>query len=276
MTKTKYIPSKKTFSQIQAQWNSISSLDAKNKIKAMREIGHDILNSYDKRDANIEQLMFYMKILKIIIKIYTFPQKLSKLSVKVTRDWLELSGNVNTTIISTHTSEIISDCPGLYIGDLRYFKEHQNRNLNTFNTLSGRSYTSSYTISSDQSYRLGLINEGKIYELGTGGDAEFYLEFRLIDSPEPALNSNEMKFVVDCTETVIMDIPSGIIIAAHTLDAELNLDLLATTTIPPGTYKMTTFFIFKKRVATFCIVLCKTNEAVKNNYQSIYSFLDIY
>lgn len=268
MAKTKYIPPKKTFAQIQAQWNIIQTLDPKNKIKAIRQIGYDLLNSYDKSEMSIEQLSFYMKILKDI--------KLSKLLAKVTHDWLELSGIANITIISTHMTEVISDCPCFYIGDLKYFEEHQNQHLKTFSTLSGRSYTSSHPISSESSYSLGLLNEGKIYELGTGGDAPFYLELRLIDSAEPFLNSNEMKFVVDCTETVIMDIPTGIIIATHSLDTDLNSNILTTTTIPPGRYKMTIFFIFKKRVATFCIVLSKTNEVAKNSCQSIYSFLDIY
>lgn len=271
MAKTKYIPPKKTFAQIQDKWNAIQTLDPKNKMKAMREIGYDVLNNYDQSEMNIEQLAFYMEILKNM-----YDKKLSKLLVKITHDWLELSGHADIKIISKHTSEVISDCPAFYMGDLKYFQEHQNQYLKTFHTLSGRPYVSSYEISSELSYSLALINEGKIYELSTGGDAEFYLELRLIDSIEPFVNSDEVKFVVDCTKTAIMDIPTGTIIATHSLDTDLNSNLLATTTIPPGRYKMTIFFIFKKRIATFCIVLCKTNEAVKNNCQSIYSFLDVY
>ncbi|MGC1181566.1 hypothetical protein [Legionella sp.] len=260
MSKTKYIPPKKTFDQIEAQWNAIQTLDTKNKFKAMREIGNDLLNSYNKKEIEIEQMEFYIKILKPIVRAYSYPQKCSKLLSTITGDWLELSGYDNAKIISTAKSKYISDCPNICIGDLSCFKENQNV---------------SPDLLSSYSYRLSLMNEGKLYELRTGGDAGFYLELRLIDALEPVLTSKELKYVLDTTETAVMHLPTGNISVGYHSTADEKLHLLSLP-VTPGNYKMSTFFIYKKRVVIFCIVLCKTHAVAKNSYQSIYSFSEDY
>ena len=256
MSKTKYIPPKKTFAQIQAQWIAIQTLEPKNKFKSMRELGNDLLNSYDKKEVGIDQMEFYMKILKSITRSYSYPQKCSKLLSMITGDWLQLSGYNNAKVILTAKSKYVSDCPCICIGDLSYFKDNQNI---------------SPALRNSYPYMLSLMNEGKLYQLGTGGDAGFYLELRVIDALEPVLTSKEMKYVRDSSETAIMCIPTGIVNVAHHSSADEQLHLLSSP-VSPGNYKMSVFFICKKRIATFCIVLCQTNHVVKNNYQSIYSF----
>ena len=175
-------------------------------------------------------------------------------------DWLELSGNDKAKTLLSKKSEFISDCPDLCIGDPVYFVELKNIPSQ---------------VDKDHAYRLNLINEGKLYELGTGGDAQFNIELRLIDSLEPYLTSKEMKFVQDCTETAIMRIPAGVLSVGSSFTVDENSSFISMP-ITPGNYKMSVFFLSKKRVETFCVVLCKTTDNAKNDYQSIYGFLETY
>ena len=60
MKNPKFNSPKKTFFQIEEAWNILQELDAKNKIKYMRSLAHDIAVSYDKNAINANQLAFYI------------------------------------------------------------------------------------------------------------------------------------------------------------------------------------------------------------------------
>ncbi|MGC1183418.1 hypothetical protein [Legionella sp.] len=55
MQKEKFNPPKKTFFQIEETWKALQGFDAKNKIKYMRIIAHDILVSYDRNAITAKQ-----------------------------------------------------------------------------------------------------------------------------------------------------------------------------------------------------------------------------
>lgn len=246
---------KKTFAQIQAQWNEMQTLDPKKKLKAMRGIGSDLLRSYDGSGVNIAQLEFYLTILKSIILSRHDNADLSVLRSKMIQDQLRISGNGEPQTLLSKKSEVMADCPHFYLGDPSYFIESQNISLAVEKNYAGR---------------LNLINEGKLYEIGTGGDHFFNIELRLVDYSEPCLTASEMKFAIDSTETVIMHIPNGVLCAGSIFyDGVSHITDLP---VAPGNYKMSIFYIYKEHAITFCVVLCNTSKEAKNNYQSMPRF----
>ena len=50
-----------------------------------------------------------------------------------------------------------------------------------------------------------LINSGKVYFFGTGGDGIFNIQVRIVEVPEPVLTTKEYKNVVAASPTIILN-----------------------------------------------------------------------
>lgn len=244
---------KKSFIQIQTEWEKIQTLDIKSKLKAMRAIAHDIAVSYDKKETDIEQLTFYMQIIKQVARTRSFPQPALLFLSKLIADWLVLTGNDKSKIIFKKAGIIPVDTASISISD---------QSFNIYE-LDGDF--------SDKNY-LSLINQGKCYIFSTGADGMYNVQLRVIDALEPVLTNGEFKYVTESSASAIIHIPTGIIAITDGLLLDKEFPHLSAS-IMPGNYKISVYqFYIPNKLESFYIVLCKTDREASNDFSNIYTF----
>lgn len=245
---------KKDFSQIQNDWEKIQTLNIRDKWKALRTITHDISVSYKKEAVTVEQLEFYIKIMKQSVKALSFPQKASLFLSKLIADWLVLTGNDQCEIILKISNEIPVETATIAISDPAYFDD-----INALQDYSERNY-------------LHLMNEGKFFIFSTGSDGIYKVQLRIVDALEPVLTPKEFTRVIDTSESAIMHVPSGTItIADPSFFNSEKYCLRAFVT--PGNYKISVYhFYIPKKIESFYIVLSKTDKQANNNLSKVYEF----
>lgn len=241
----------KSYLEIKQEWEKIQLLDIKNRFKSMRQISHDICEIYKKNDIELEQLVFYIEVLRQVNKIHDIPRSKRSLS-KMIATWLELTGHSEAKIIKKISGKINTETASIAIGDPACKKSV----VDAYNN-----YTEKNVIN--------VINEAKAYIFSTGFDGPHDVQIRIIDSAEPVLSSKEFKCVVNSTETAIIDIPTGHVAVAdpYFLDTENSRLYVA---VEPGHYKVCVYFFYiRSKVESFYIVLCKTNNEAKNNLSKL-------
>lgn len=250
----KPIKETKSYSEIRQEWETIQSLDIKNRFKAMRTISHDICEIFKKNDIELEQLEFYIEVLKKVNQVHDIPRCKRSLS-KMTANWLEIKGLANAKIIKKLSGKINTETASIAIGDPSY----QKIILDTY---------SNYTEKS----ALNLTNEGKVYIFGTSSDGLHNVQIRILDSSEPVLSSKEFKCVMSVTETAIINIPTGLVAVADPCVLNVENDRISIN-VEPGNYKVCVYFFYiRSKVESFYIVLCKTDEEAKNNLLKLPEF----
>lgn len=241
----------KTYVQIRADWEKMQLLDAKNRFKAMRTTANDICEVYKKCIDNIEQLEFYIYVLKQIIRVHDYPRCTRHLS-KMIIDWLELTGNDKAEIIKKKSGKIPVET-SISISDAHYSKDI----INAYSNYS-------------EPHLLNLINDGKAFIFDTIIHEICNVQVRIVDSLEPVLTSKEFKCVIDTTDTVIIDIPTGTLSIASPWNLEDEKDSLSIN-IDPGHYKVCVYlFYIRNKIESYYIVLCKTTNALRNDLTRIY------
>ncbi|RUR22917.1 hypothetical protein [Legionella qingyii] len=242
----------KTYIQIRADWEEMQLLDAKNRFKAMRTISNDISEVYKSKCIdNIEQLDFYIHVLKQVIRVHDHPRYTRHLS-KMIIDWLELTGNDKTEIIKKKSGKIRVET-SISISDAHYGKDIINA-------------CSKYS----ELHLLNLINDGKAYIFNTVIHEICNVQVRVVDSVDPVLTSKEFKCVIDATDTVIINIPTGTLSIASPWNLEDEKDSLSIN-IDPGHYKVCAYlFYIHNKIESYYIVLCKTTNFLRNDLTRIY------
>lgn len=245
---------KKSSAQIQNEWKKIQTLDIRSKHKAMRTLFHDIYTSYKKEAVNVEQLKFYIKVVKQIIQAPNFPDQALRFHSKLIADWLNLTGNKNVEIISKITGKIPVETATIAIADPSYFDIDEVRKDYAY-----------------QNYPQ-LINQGKFFIFGTGADGTYNVQLRVVDALEPVLTQKEFRYVKDSTESVIIHIPSGFITVADPCFLD-NEKYYLSTRITPGNYKICVYlFHIPKKIQSFYIILCRTDKETNNQLSKIHEF----
>lgn len=241
----------KTYVQIREEWEKIQSLDAKNRFKAMRSIANDICEGYKKNIDEIEQLEFYIRVLKQIIRMHDYPRCALYLS-KMIANWLALTGNDKAKIIKKISGKIPVET-SIVISDVQYSRDIIN----------------AYTNYSERNL-VDLINNGKAFIFHADIHDACNVQLRIVDSLEPVLTSKEFKCVVDTTETAIINIPTGIVAAANPWNLDDEKYRLSTN-IAPGNYKVCVYlFYIRHKIESYYIVLCKTENAARNDLSKIH------
>lgn len=232
---------------IQQAWETIQSLAIKDRYKAMRGIANDICDAYKNEEAiDASKLQFYMDVLKQINKIHNIPRCRITLT-KITALWLEITGNANAKIIKKIHGKINVATGTMAIGDISYSRE----------------VLSVYADYTDQKI-LNIINQGDFFIFATGSDGRQNIQIRLVDSLEPVLSTKEYKCILNATETLIINVPTGVLLVTDPcfLDVEKNRLLFH---VEPGNYKVCVYhFYIHLKIDSFYIALCKTDEEVKN------------
>lgn len=244
----------KPFSDIQQDWQNIQSLEIKSRYKAMRGIANDICNAYKGENIDAPKLQFYMDVLKQINKIHNIPRCKTALS-KITALWLELTGNENAKIIKKIFGKINVETATVAIGEPSYSKEA----LDAYEKYAAQKI-------------LNLINQGKLFIFGTGGDGEQNIQIRVVDSLEPVLSTKEYRCILNATETLIINIPTGTLVVADPCFLNMEKERMLIN-VEPGNYKICVYhFYIHSKVDSFYIALCKTNEEAKNTLTKLPQF----
>lgn len=243
----------KSYSNIQQDWKNIQSTEIKSRYKAMRGIANDICNAY-KGEDDASRLQFYMDVLKQINKVHNMPRCKTALS-KITALWLELTGNANAKIIKKILGKINVETATIAIGEPSYSKEALG----------------AYENYADQKI-LNLINQGKLFIFGTGYDGEQNIQIRVVDSFEPVLSAKEYKCILNATETLIINIPTGTLAVADPYFLDMEKERLLIN-VEPGNYKVCVYhFYIDSKVDSFYIALCKADEEAKNTLTKLPQF----
>lgn len=244
----------KSYLQIKEAWENIQSQEIKKRYKTMREIAYDICYAYKAKDVEPVQLEFYMHVLKEINTIQAIPK--SKIALaKITALWLEFTGNANVKIIKKILGKITIETSTIAVGDIFNSKEV----LETY---------ANYT---EQSV-LTLINQAKLFIFGTGGDGEYTLQIRIVDSIEPVLSANEYKNILNSTEKFVININTGVLVVADPCYMDAEKQRLSIN-VDAGNYKVCVYhYSVRSKADSFYIVLCKTNEEAKNAAKNLPQF----
>lgn len=221
----------------------------------MRAIAHAIAVSYDKSKITRAQLEFYIKVMRQVVRVRTFPQVVSRFLSKLIIDWLELTSNNNPEIILQKSGTVSIDVAAIGVVD-RGYKDAANH----------------APYDHIANHYLNLVNQGKCYLVHTGSDATFDVQLRVVNALEPVLTSKELKFVEDMSETAIMHIPTGEISIGNPFDFE-QAGYSFSANIIPGNYKICAYlFCMPHKFKGIYIVLSKTDQEATNNLAEIYSF----
>lgn len=237
----------KSYAEIRQAWEKIKGLDIKDRFKMMRSISHDICEIYHKNDIELENLIFYIDVLKQVNQIHDIPRCKRSLS-KMIATWLDLTGHVNAKIVKKISGKINTETASIAIGDPYY----------------ARNVIEAYSNYSEKNV-VNLINEGKGYVFSTGSDGLHNVQIRIVDTLEPVISSKEFKCVISVTETAVINIPTGHLAITDPCCLDIEKDRLYIN-VEPGNYKVCVYFFYiRSKVESFYVVLCKTNQDAKNN-----------
>ncbi len=248
MNKKPKMPAK-SFAQIQADWQLIQSLAPRDKLKALKQIGFDVMISYESGDITLEKLELYSQILQQAVRAHSFPQRYARILSKMIADKLALTNSEPVTILAKASGKIMLSGATVMVGD--------------------PSIQTAPLIDYSDNELLALINLGQRFLFATGSDGVFDMQLRIIEANTPVLTAQEYKCVENSGQTAIISAPSGkiVITALGEIDDKDNQILQE---IAPGNYKITVFvFNIPKKMRSYYIVLCKTAEPAVNHLERI-------
>lgn len=159
----------------------------------MKSVAHDILSAYKNKEWDLETLELYIKILRQISQVHSIPAVRLNLS-KMTNDWLGLSGHTEPKILKKLSGVVNTETASIGVGSPFYFKDIEE----------------AYIHYSEKNI-LNLMNAGKAFIFDVGGDGSHNAQLRVVEGSKPLLTRKEFKFVVEATETAVVNIPDGVI-----------------------------------------------------------------
>ena len=244
---------RKTFKQIQEEWDRIQTLDSKNKAKNFPALCFDINRNYCKDSITTEQTELYILILKAAIKspisfMRSFPKKLL---VKFISIYQELTGNNKMKILNKANVRVNINSGTIVIIDDTICEPVLDSLL--------RNHCSSECI-------IELMNQKQWFVFGIGGDGYgIPVQVRVIDSTEPMLTTEEFVYVEEVSEISAIHVPSGNLVVS---DIWCYKDRRAPVPfkLEQGTYKLCVYLMRKSRLY---VVLCKTDEKVRLHFTDI-------
>lgn len=250
--KNKFTPPKKTFEDIESNWDKILKLSIRDKMKSYRQISFEIKKLYKKGAHSTEELQLFVKILNTT-------KAANPLKNRIYAEWLELTGHSEAKVLSKKNGVVTVESGTIIIFD-RQNTEKLRRQLNA-------------TADFSEKNLISLMNTGDIYIFRTDGDGLFNVQIRVIDAGDTALglSAKELKCVSNATETYCLNVPSGKLIVSD-LSAVNGFEGGVSQDVEPGFYQLTVFvFNIPKRPLDFIfyMVLCKIETPVENHLDSI-------
>ncbi|GAB4224491.1 MAG: hypothetical protein Tsb005_21640 [Gammaproteobacteria bacterium] len=244
---------KKSFNEIKQSYEKIQSLDTRAMRKAIKSIAFDISNSYDFTRHDLSQLDFYIMVLKQTIRLHKSPLFTCTLA-NLNLDRLNLIGETEFTILGEFPDETSTESGMLALADLNNLQpEYLVQQYATLNYVD-------------------LINQGKLFAFSTSADGVFNTELRIVDSSEPVIFRNELQFLVDASETAIINTSTGELSFGDPY-ALIHNNRVAKLSLTPYNFKVCCYLLAKhERIQEFVIVLSPTEEAAQNDLLEVYSF----
>jgi len=225
------------------EWNNLSVLIPKEKYEKIKELAHQIIEEVKTNIVSTGDIDLYINILNQASRVSGYPQKYSRsLSLLIVKK-LSLTGDDKAETISKKSGLISIESGTVSVGDPTFepkiiLKDYLDKDL------------------------LEITNQGKRLFFGTGGDGSFDVQLRIIKATEPVLSPKEYKLVIGSTQTVILEIPSGVISVGDLglLDkSELRV------AVSPGNYKVCTYlFDTHKNFRSYYIVCTQTQNPAVN------------
>lgn len=235
----------KTFSEIKKSWEQILKLDIRSRLKAYRTIENDIKKNYSAKESSLEEIEFYLLVLRIT---KVTPQLFSRMFIR----WLELTGNSNPTTLLSKRGKVDVESGCLHVAD-----------PSVYQALDLENYSEKKIVS--------LMNQGNLFELHVGGDGEFNVQLRIVDTPDPIVTAKEFKCCEESTGmSAIIQIPTGELWVADAgaIGSKKRGHVAIKTT--PGNYKICAYnFHIPEKVQSIYIVLSKTEQVSKNEFSEI-------
>jgi hypothetical protein len=223
---------------IAKEWDNVSNLIPKAKFEKIKQMASQVVREVKSNIVSSNDLDLYINILNQASRVSGFPQKYShSLSLLIVKK-LSLTDNDKIETICKKSVLIPIESGIIAIGDPTIeseisFKDHSDKNL------------------------LEITNQGKRLFIGTGGDGLYDVQLRVIKATEPLLSPKEYKFVYGSTQTVILQIPSGLISVE---DLGLLNKSKFNVAVSPGNYKVCAYlFDTHKNFRSFYIICTQTN-----------------
>ncbi len=243
-------------------------LPIRERLKAFKFIEYNIEQALkDKTSLSLADIDIYIDILKALSKSPCPTASLSKNLTKLISHRLALLGCEAPKVLLKKNGTISLEGGCIAVGDMAYAED-----IDQYISATRATETDPIRF---HAYNLTLMNQGKIFFFGTGGDGLFHFQVRIIEAPEPVVTAKEFKLVLDSTPVVILDFPTGKFgiqdsILYKNLESALEID------IAPGRYKCQVHhFLFPKKnrsdsecdESSFYIVLSKTEDPLENQLQ---------
>jgi hypothetical protein len=235
-------------------------LEARERFKKLKQIGYaakDYLSSL--KEPSAEELNDGSEIFTTIMAnsprtdaLRIFNAELAK----ITQKHLGLRGYSQAPILFKKSTTVPLDGCSLAIGDLFY---------------------------ANNSFKMGdeipLMNQGHCYMFYTEGDAEYNIQIRVVEAPEPVLTPDEHENIVGASPVVTLHFPTGKLYVDVTPNS-WGTKPAVEADIAPGNYKCQVFVfeVLNKDSDCeedydcdypYCFVLSKTNSQVGNNEKEL-------
>jgi hypothetical protein len=230
------------------EWNNLSVLIPKDKYEKIKVLAHQIIEEVKTNTISTNDIDLYINILNQASRVSGFPQKYSRTLSLLILKKLSLTGDDKAEIICKKSGHVSIESGTVSVGDPALessiiLKDYLDKNL------------------------LEITNQGKRLFFSTGGDGLFDVQLRIIKATEPVLTPKEYKLVLGSTQTVILEISSGVISVGDLglLDkSELKV------TVPTGNYKVCTYvFDTHKNFRSYYVVCTPTQLPAMNTSTTI-------
>lgn len=209
----------------------------KNRLKLLKTAGHYTIAAFKAGFDNIDDLILARKIVTEAMLVMPSPENFARDLSKIIKKWLELSGNDQIKILQTKKMKIQVETGMIVMSDPQ---ECKNVDLE-------------YNIKN----MLELMNQGKIFAVGIGGDGQISLEFRLIDAIEPVLLPKEYTKLNQSSVSYNFKSSQGILGIGDYYNEQPEPRIIELIT-GPGIYQIAIFALNSGKVI---IVTCKGKSA---------------
>lgn len=216
------------------------------RFKAAKAAAHLAIKAFEAGEHDTQRLTRYIDIVAAGMKVHTFPQEFARARNKMISVMLSLRGldSVATRLSKKKKITIVSGTVVLADRDTQLPVEPE--------------------------FWGSTMQSGQAAICALGGDGTYPFELRLVDVPEPVLSAKEYRALQECTEEVVIHVPSGEIRCAEAGDFVRGADPkkvdFLKINVEPGQYKVA---FFLKESGGLIIALAATDAPAQNNRRDL-------
>lgn len=229
------------------EWNRIQNLEPRAKYAGIKSLANSI--RFEAKSIPETEIAEVIEVLNKCTRVIGNDSQLGKVRSQLILKKLTITENDQINILQKISLKLSIESGTIMIGD-------------------PQTESAINLVHYDNSELVEVMNQGRGLVFSTGGDGEFEVQLRLVDALEPVLTPNEYKLVTGSTDTLIIKVESGAVVAGD-LGRLGDSDRLLE--VDPGYYKICAYrFDTGPDFCAYYVVLTKTDQSAENQVQEVF------